>query len=146
MKGPASIKMSANPTRWVQQQDAYGCGIAALAMICGHGYDQVKEWFLLHGRDIVANKGGTWWDWDVYLTEHGFAVARKFPMINNEPRAIWPPEPFGDIHLCEVRPCSSNLHAVVMLADGRILDPLFPLERSLSRYPCVESVAAIARI
>lgn len=130
---------------WVKQQHVYGCGIAALAMINRRSYNQVRDWFLERGRDIEANRGGTMFDWDLYLVKHGFTVAREFRYIFGKLQEPWPPAPFGTIHLCEVRPNQTQAHLVVMLDTGEVLDPAKRGVFTLGDYPMVESVAACER-
>ena len=69
----------------------------------------------------------------------------RFSPTGAVPRVPWPPEPFGDVHLCEVtvQQDSPVNHFVVMLQNGRVLDPLTPERKRLSDYHRVLSVAAV---
>jgi hypothetical protein len=131
---------------YISQEDTYGCGLASLAMISGRGYQYVAEWFLSYGRDIVKKKGGTMFDWDMYLVEHGYSVARKFCTLNGIHRPEWPPKPFAPVHLCEVRPTENKFHVVVMDECGNVLDPWRKGIFQLLDYISVESVAGVYKI
>jgi len=107
---------------------------------------------------VVEGEGGC--DIDTvsydYLWRHGFAWQQVFPF---EPRRAcpadvsmsewrklhgrtpWPPSPWAEAHLCQVE--TSQSHAVVMLADGRVLDPLDPSPRRLSDYGRTMNVRAV---
>lgn len=121
-----------------------GCWVAAMAMIVGKSYAEVK-----------AETGNTWqdgghrWKTEQYLAQHGFAVMPYFDSDqfrqNEEPNEHgirlnkrwqqWPFVPFAPVHICLVTsgPTGGG-HIVVMLADGRVLDPATPDTRRLSEY------------
>ncbi len=129
---------------WVRQEHPTGCMVAATAMIAGVSYTTVAEWITrFHGDNCITQH-----DADEYLCEHGFAVARKYRTVNGVERNVWPPEPFGTVHLCLVTCHGANGrgHAVVMLHDGTVLDPLSPEPRRLSDYAGVSNVAVITRL
>lgn len=138
--------MTAKKVSWVKQEDSHGCGIACLAMVTGKTYTEIRSWFK---RPDFSKEGVTFYEVDHYLTEHGYAVARKWQVTQNEERNkrrdIWPALPFADVHICSVRNEHSQ-HFVVMLADGMVLDPLFNTPRTLADYVEVCNVAAIHRI
>jgi len=134
------------PLQWVKQEDDWGCTIAAYAMILGRTYASVRDDFAVY----IARKEGwrgvcSLFDGDQYLTSQGFAVARIFRYWRGEIREEWPPQPFGDIHLCDVivSEGSSGSHSVVMLRDGSVLDPLMPEPRRLTDYHKVQHVALV---
>lgn len=123
----------------VRQQEKMGCGVACLAMLTGQDYGEVAAAFPgrcfsetgltdLALRDYLAMRGIRFGDW---RTKSG----------------DWPPEPFGEVHLCSVHvyPWSPCDHWVVMLATGEVLDPLSPYPWRLSDYDAVNSVVAICR-
>jgi hypothetical protein len=132
--------------RWVQQEDSHGCGIAALAMLIGATYQDVKVDVL----PAFDEHGISHFECDTYLAEHGYAVARKYLTITHarQERSVWPPEPFGDVHLCQVtvRGAIGTAHFVVLLGNGTVLDPLTPEPRRLSDYAYVHNVAAVVPI
>lgn len=131
---------------YIQQNHSRGCGPAALAMVTAARYEAVCDYFANIDFD---SEGIGIRECDHYLAEHGFAVARLYSAKrHNLPREKWPPKPFGDIHLCHVdvfegAPLS---HWVVMLEDGKVLDPLFPEKESLHDYHFVNNVAAVVPI
>lgn len=132
----------------VPQQHARGCGPACLAMVTGHDYADVCAWF--KGIDF-AKDGVHPYGIDAYLVEHGYATARKglyFAYIGSPKREPWPPGPFAEAHICEVRVYESAPinHFVVMLSDGTILDPLTSEDRSLSDYHEVHHVLGVYRV
>ncbi len=118
-----------------------GCAVASLSMVTGHPYQQVKQYF---GRSF-EDGGMSFYDSDQYLADHGYGLARKWRWFNRRERSPWPPEPFGDVHLCEVQSVVGS-HMVVMLDSGLVLDPATPLVQRLTDYWQVNSVAAVFRL
>jgi hypothetical protein len=126
---------------WVPQEDSRGCCVACIAMVTGKTYQEVKAWFEMDFNDRGTSQHGI----EEYLVEHGYTWARKtLYRHNNQQRTPWPPEPFADVHICEVAGTSS--HAVVLLRDGTVLDPLTPEPKRLTDYEKVYYVAAITRL
>lgn len=132
--------MSAIP--WVGQTDERGCVFACLSMVTFVPYKQVVA--ELDRGDDRFRHGVSRSESDQYLEAHGYAVARRERYHRGVERADWPPAPFGDVHLCEVS-VGQQSHAVVMTADGTVLDPWEPEPRRLSDYASVQSVAAVVR-
>lgn len=130
---------------WIQQQDSRGCVIAALAMITGKTYEEVRD-----DITVFIGSGLTSFEADQYLVEHGFAVARKYKHIlyNKSDREIWPPEPWMDMHLCFVWPQKTGrgCHAVVMLKDGTVLDPDTSETKRLNDYYKVDNVTGVVKV
>lgn len=125
--------------RWVGQEDGNGCGIACLAMLSGHTYQEVRADF-----DVTLMRSHV--DYDQWLTEQGYALARRYRWWKGAERAAWPPAPWADVHLCEVLVPGfvGGSHMVVMLADGTVLDPLSRESvRRLIDYECVYHVSAV---
>jgi hypothetical protein len=139
-------EVNAQGVRWVPQSDPNGCCVAVLAMVTGHPYEQIKAFY---GEDL-GERGLSQHHIEHYLVEHGFTWARKtkwLPYIDGrkqQQREPWPAEPWADVHICEV--VTSQSHAVVMLADGTVLDPLTPEPKKLSDYKEVYYVAAVGRL
>ena len=138
----------------VQQEHPYGCVIASLAMLAGKTYAEV-----LAEYPWVTERDGC--DIDTvsfdFLWRHGFAWQQVYPSrpeINRDPsadmgerralygRKPWPPAPWAPAHLCQVK-TSIMTHAVVMLADGSVLDPADPAPKRLSDYAGVHNVRGI---
>jgi len=126
----------------VRQQHPFGCQIATCAMILGLSYEQASEMY-----PKMTNDGYGPHVLDDILANRGFATARKFRFSaeKHRPRDPWPPEPFGDLHWCQVITPGGG-HAVLMLLDGTVLDPATDEPRRLTDYVEVNSVAAITRI
>lgn len=143
---------------WVKQEDVMGCVPACLAMLTGKTYKEVANF-------LIPKLG--WWDGAEYrigisnfsehgvemigqglrfLTDNGYAVQQKnsSAYANYDQVANWPPAPWAPAHLCMVS--TSQSHAVVMLADGTVLDPLSPEPRRLSDYSAVQVVIGVFRV
>jgi hypothetical protein len=107
---------------WVRQEDAQGCGLAVLAMICGHGYAEVKAtvdgWGWTTNQDW-NKEGCTFHTLDRYLAVDGWFLQRRYDAWDELPK-----EPFAPIHYASVEQPSSRNHFVVVLGNGDVLDPL----------------------
>lgn len=130
---------------WVRQEEPEGCYIAALAMVTGKSYWEVRSQITeFKAMGLLLAEG------DQYLVDNGFAVARKYKwvMYTNSKRDIWPPEPWADVHLCFVRPTKqiAEGHCIVLLGDGCVLDPAIPEPRRLTDYYSVHNVTGVTRI
>lgn len=131
----------------VAQEDAYGCGLATLAMLTGHSYDQVKRNFDAWDRPS--------WDWDKsgcthievdrYLGWQRMAVIRKYGAWYPSWERVTP-EPFAPLHYAQVQQPSNSNHFVVMLADGAVLDPYREGVYSLSDWPVVNQLVGVFRV
>jgi hypothetical protein len=129
--------------RHVRQEDPWGCGPACLAMVTGHNYREVRDWFTVFAwqnaqkdgrvladdarKAVEANdfsrSGITHWEIERYLAEHGYASALRWEEVRTgEARPVWPLPPFAEAHICCVQTVSGG-HFVVWLPDGRVLDP-----------------------
>lgn len=130
----------------VKQQHARGCGPASIAMVTGHSYADVCNWFI--GVNFETN-GCYIHGLYEYLAEHGFAVQVKHRFLGHlRERPIWPPVPFAEKHIVQVRvsegsPCE---HFVAMRADGKVLDPLCDEPKSLADYHVVNQVAGVWKV
>lgn len=125
---------------WVGQEDANGCGIACCAMLAGMRYTDVA-------RDFEGVDKRSHVDYDQWLTEHGYALARRYRWWLGKERDTWPPAPWAEVHLAEVLVPGfiGGSHMVVLLGDGRVLDPLsWQNIRRLQDYEKVYWVAAVA--
>ena len=132
-------------TTRIKQEHKNGCGAASLAMITGVSYADVIK----HFSTIDFDKDGLIFDALIaFLVDNGFAVAPKFKyfsVVNSPGRNPWPPEPFADIHFCNVLVYEKSpmSHIVVMLKDGTILDPLIDNISKISDYFKVYNVTGI---
>lgn len=124
-----------------------GCGVAVLAMLTGKTYEDVAAAF--PEKDLTES-GIDLFEMDGYMRARGFyrtdqrKAYRHGTMEKTDP---WPPEPYADLHLCNVHvyPWSPCNHWVLMLADGSVLDPVSPYPWRLTDYDAVNSVVAIKR-
>lgn len=99
----------------VEQQDSNGCVLACIAMVTGQSYEEVKA-----GFDRIDAAGISEFRLRAYLAECGYAAAIKYPHYSplNVDREIWPPKPFGKVHIV-----FTGNHAIVMLRNGTVYDP-----------------------
>jgi hypothetical protein len=117
-------------------------------MILDRTYAEVKaEILAVHPERDFSARGINYMDADQLLAAWGYATARLFRYYVSRPREVWPPEPFGAVHLCEVQCAAESAgHSVVLLADGSVLDPLTPEPRRLTDYYQVHNVALVVPI
>lgn len=109
--------------KWVRQEHANGCGLAALAMLLGYSYAEALALVTEHVPDHSRVE-----DWDASGTSHylidfmlaksGGYVQRRYPVWD------WPMEPFAPAHYASVRQPSGKSHFVVVRDDGSVLDPM----------------------
>lgn len=106
--------------RWVRQEDAYGCGLAVLAMLTGRTYAEAKERVRTFQNEPCnwAANGCTHYTLDRFLAGDGWYVQRRYNAWTELSS-----EPFADIHYASVQQPSNNGHFVVVLGDGTVLDP-----------------------
>jgi hypothetical protein len=130
--------------RHVRQKDGWGCGVAALAMVTGHEYDAIREYFIGLGKSFEGEAGGLHeLDLEQYLADHRFAAAKKYRWYGaNVQRPSWPVPPFAEMHICSVRN-PGGWHFIVLLADGRVLDPLDEQVKALAAWPEVGYVMGV---
>jgi hypothetical protein len=126
----------------IAQKQKCGCTVAAVAMVTGKSYEEVAR---ASTRDF-DNDGVQLEDWLEYLFENGFTFHRLYRVTHlqgvNKERSVWPPEPFAPIHLCSVvSPIAA--HAVVMLANGDVLDPAKPGTHRLTDYKATHFVLGL---
>lgn len=118
---------------WVQQEDKYGCTVAAVAMVVGKTYQEVRSYFTID----FSKSGAILEDWHDYLFDNGFICHRTHRFLHlkeiNLRKPVWPPEPFAPIHICNVIN-EVSAHAVVMLENGDVLDPAWPGVHKLTDY------------
>ena len=158
---------------WVRQEHVNGCVIASLAMVLGRTYQSVHDelapqiWHWDNdavkgiedhderqrlgwkkGNDFSKNGVclGQVYRW---LEERGFATQLRWAWRWGHERVReWPPKPFAPVHICDVMTVAGS-HAVVMTAEGKILDPnrapgTWP--ESFSYYGSVSQVCGIWKV
>jgi hypothetical protein len=128
----------------VRQEQPFGCTAAALAMILGCSYAEAAR-KLATDPSIFDTQGSGYHVMESQLVQHGFAVSRKWRVFQpgNQPRDPWPCAPFAELHWCEVIAGPRGAHAVVMLGDGTVLDPMSDEPKRLGDYSEVNFVAAV---
>jgi hypothetical protein len=136
------------PIRFVFQPEKSGCGVAALAMVSGKTYLEARQYFTLE-RDF-SETGMYDSELQEALVANGFAIQyfRRFESrLGGSERSPWPMAPVSNMAICQVKNLrDSHWHYVVLLRDGRVLDPTFGVIQGLHRFPEVSNVVAIYRV
>jgi hypothetical protein len=131
------------PINHVFQKHRHGCVPASLAMVLGKSYEEAVS-ILSPNGDPDWEHGFTFQDFDSALAENGWSVSRKFRFTKgNIERSEWPPKPWGEIHMALVRCSHNSSHAVILMRDGLVLDPLTERPKILKDYVAVDNVAAL---
>lgn len=124
----------------IQQQHPMGCGPACIAMLLGITYEQALSYF---PNTDWNTRGICYMQADSLLMDSGYAVRRKYRQTHcYEDRPVWPPTPFADRHLCQVK-IGQNCHFVVMDGSGLVLDPLRTSPSTLQDYEHVNQVMGL---
>jgi hypothetical protein len=136
-----------NWIKFVFQDDDLGCMVACLAMILGKTYFECKQYFSPQ-HDFVTE--GTYLDYCLeVLLQEGYAWQARWQhsarrRTQNTP---WPPAPWADLHWVMVANLrNGGQHGVIMLRDGRVLDPCWGVIQGLHRYPAVYETVAIYKV
>lgn len=133
----------------VRQEDPCGCLVACLAMVTGRSYGEVKQHFLQLGKTFEGERGGLHeLDVEQGLADFGFAYAKKYRWRGvNLLRTQWPAPPFAPVHIVGLR-VSAGWHGVVLLQDGRVLDPFNDERRDLTHrdYEEIGYILGVFRI
>lgn len=133
----------------MRQEDANGCGPATLAMLLGTTYREARD--LIDAMwDAPKNwetDGCSEFDLDRGLYAHGFFIQRRYSSWRDNGTAakLDFPVPFAPLHYCMVRQPSNNWHFVVMLEDGRVLDPMREGFFALSDWPEVPQIVGVVK-
>lgn len=137
--------------RHVQQEGAYGCALACIAMITGWSYRDVRKLF---PDEVETSDGLSQWEILQALSWFGFALRifglgkyRYWPCENNgladhsEKRHLlamkqegWPSLADAPYTIITVRATESNLHCVVMTQDGVVYDPFLSVPTTIDTY------------
>lgn len=145
------LRSASSSVTYVAQPNGYGCAIACIAMIVGKTYDEMEAWLLKQGLVRSRMEKGIYDRiWLEALDVHGFTYAQRYAcnaFTNQSPRDPWPPEPFAPLHIAcvEVATGMTGSHAVVMLADGSVLDP-YDRSRNTLTHPGYRGVAQVVGI
>lgn len=133
------------PIRFIWQPENSGCGPAVLAMIAGLTYRQACQYFAFD-RDF-SQTGCYTSELREVLNVLGFSYQLyvKFQSrIGGTEREKWPMESVSDLAIAQVRNLRDALtHFVVVLRDGRVLDPAAGVVQGLHRYPEVYEILAL---
>jgi hypothetical protein len=133
------------PLRVVYQPERSGCAIAAAATVAGKSYAEVRQMMLLE-RDFNA-EGADTFELQSLLDQLGFAYQIRYATVarlGHIPRDPWPCAPWAPLHICTVKNLSdTGYHFVVLLPDGRVLDPWWGVVQGLHRYPRVTEMMGL---
>lgn len=135
------------PVKVVIQPEPSGCGLAALATVAGLTYEDVRS--LIHIDRDFTKEGTFESELQSLFDRLGFAwqFRTAFEARLGTKRAQWPCAPWAPIHLSFVKNLSNNAyHFVVMLKDGRVIDPWWGVVQGLHRYPEVLSIYGMYRV
>ncbi len=131
----------------VLQMEPWGCGYAVCAMILGRTYEDVKT--ELRDQVRMPDEGINCMDVLELLGRAGYYYQTRYRWFyNNLEREVWPPEPFAQLHLCQVVVAESSpgAHFVVMEKDGTCRDPLTSEPRKLTDYFRVQQVHGLVKV
>lgn len=128
--------------RWVRQKEPNGCLCATLAMILGVTYSDARN---MLGEPSAAGCYSGYKARQI-LQEHGWALCQvNRKRTDGTERDLRRVQPFALLHLVTVKveSVSPTFHSVVMLRDGRVLDPLDRAPRRLSDYHAVTGITGL---
>lgn len=132
----------------IRQKDSLGCAIACAAMIVGCTYEESREAIVPNWDGKIPPGGYEVWQ---FIKSRGFDVVcqrEHFFAARDDKSALWPPEPFADVHLVSLKTHGAGYfnHSVVMLRDGTILDPDCDEPRRMSDYLHIEQISAVLKL
>lgn len=135
------------PISVVLQPEDSGCAVAAVATVAGISYKEARA-LLRMDRDLTT-EGSYDFEIQEMLDFLGFASQIRYSTIrrlNGARRLDWM-KPWAPVHIATVRSLSNTgTHFVVMLADGRVLDPWWGVVQGLHRYSEVFNIIGFYRI
>jgi hypothetical protein len=146
IKGPGGLKFPIPEVRYVESDDGVSCVLACLAMVTGKTIIEVREGMKQYWYNEASENGVGDEAFEAYLAARGYAVQHISHDYVPEDKLVtpWPPKPWAPIHVCDVY--YQGPHAVVMLWDGRILDPNDTGLTSLDQYHRVYAVQGIWKV
>jgi len=128
----------------ISQKDSHGCAVACMAMVSGHSYDYVRDFY--SAKDF-SKAGLTHFDYVEFFVEHGISINWKWPGYQakglNKKRDPWPCKLWAEINIVKVMTLAQTSHAIVVLKDGTVFDPLDPLIPTLSAYKEITQIIGI---
>ncbi len=132
------------PLRLVIQPERMGCVLAAVATVVGKSYGEIRQ--LVDLSHDFTEQGTFLTVAQSILERLGYAYQLRYsydPRLNLS-RPEWPCAPWAAVHICEVQNLTeTGQHAVVLLRDGRVLDPWWGIVQGLHRYRRVVSMMAV---
>jgi len=132
----------------ILQEDEKGCGLACVAMICGHTYQEAKAKVVPHCW------GGQFTHYDAfeYFNLHGFSYQHwyrhtRFILPEHDSifpeRSPWPiATPFADFHMLLTR--GDIGHWVAMDFTGEIYDPVRGRGKKIEEYEVMQIIGVWA--
>jgi hypothetical protein len=146
----------------VAQQHPNGCVVASLAMVMSLSYQEMHdilapqvwwhetqpngEYEWRKGIDF-ATRGVCLMDALRWLERQGYATQTRYRYEwGYAITDMWPPLPFAPAHICNVETPAGTQHAMVMNAEGKLLDPYYSAIDSWDFYRKVYSVVGIWRV
>jgi hypothetical protein len=123
-----------------------GCVISCLSMLLGQSFDDTVKDMEPYWWNEAADEGTDDDAWAQYLAAKGYAyqdICYEYTPLDKliEP---WPLKPFAPIHMCFVY--AYGPHAVILLNDGRVLDPNDETIKSLSEYHRVYRMVGLWKV
>lgn len=142
---PCACNVKDLPLKFVYQRQRSDCLVAATAMAIGKPYrDVLFAYDLTHD---FSDEGMHMHAAASILDRYGYAVQWRYatdPRLNYAARNPWPPAPWADVTICDVRTLSEHCdHAIVLLRDGRVLDPYWGVLQGMHRFTKVNSMMAV---
>lgn len=138
------------PLKFVIQPYKMGCGIAALAMVSGKTFEEVRVLMDLSHDWCKGGRGMTMYEVEQMLEPLGFSYqSRRLcqSRLGGTERKEWPGKPFAPLHIALVQNLpNTGGHFVVWLEDGRVMDPWWGVIPNIGNYSMVMEVTGIWKI
>jgi len=132
--------------KYVYAKRNNSCVVACLAMVTGQTFERTLKGLGPYWEDKGQFEGIGDDVFEEYLAARGWAVQNirheYAPEIRL--RTKWPPKPWAQLHVADV--FDQGMHAVVMCADGYVLDPNDTKKHSLADYHRVFGVTGLWKI
>lgn len=142
---PCACTVKDLPLKLVYQRERSDCLVAAIATAVQKPYKDVR--FAYDLAHDFSGEGMHMSQAAAVLDYFGFAIRWRHstdPRLNYAPRDPWPSEAFAGVTICDVRTLSEHCdHAVVLIRDGRVLDPYWGVLQGLHRFTAVNSMMGV---